>query len=202
MIGRWMRAGAKLQWEWPRWRAVLFEWKLGQFGAAVGGAVIGGLMSFAASSWQADRKDAQERQAAACIIGGELQVVHLALLSAVQSGRGAPEQTLGALESLRLRNINPSANTWGLAVKLEPPLAREVSQFRASLTGVLNSLSFASTHPVDALSYAEKMLGTFTDMAGVSGSFTKQLQVICERGGGYIPSKDERTFTLDFGKVN
>ncbi|MDA8230654.1 MAG: hypothetical protein M0006_04885 [Magnetospirillum sp.] len=155
-------------------------------------------MTFAASWWQIERKDVEERQAAACVLAGELQIVHGALKSAVKSGRESPELAMGALQALRLMKLNPSPSTWGLAVKLDPPLAESISAFRGTLTMRLNMLDFPAYAPMQVLPRAQDILSEYYDMVGTSGSFENKLKIICERGGKYTPTEEEASYTMPF----
>lgn len=171
------------------------------FGAAAGGALVGaiagGLFSLWASWWLVSIKNDQESQAAACVLGGELQMTHTALLRIAKAGKtGQPDKVLEAVAYVRQMNINPPPETWALAVKLKPSLASEISKFRASFTSSLNSVSYGIDHPDTASMDTDTLAKSFTDWAGVSGSFAKTLITICDKGPAYEPSPEERKFRL------
>ncbi len=178
---------------------------VGNFTSAVVGAIVGGILTFSATWWQVRQQNVSERQAAACVLGGELQIVHSVMLSASDVGQKDATHLIGALAALRMARLNPSPNSWALAVKLDPPLARDISRFRASLSGILNMLEYEVILPNPMLPVADDVLASgllrkITDLAGVSGSFSNQLQVICEHGGTYTPTIEEATFKLDSAK--
>lgn len=159
--------------------------------AALVGAVAGGLATFQVVGWEMSQQRMQDRQSAACVLGGELEVVHLALLHLAQTkARDTTQDALNKWRQIRrIANFNsPHPETWALATKLEPNIARDISRFRVSVT----SLLIEENPPIDPLPFVEML----RNMAGVSGSFSNQLKAICVHGGDYKPTVADRNFQL------
>ena len=163
-----------------------------QFATALVASFLGGAMALVGVWWQMDEAEQGARRSAACVLGGELKVVHGALMAVVQSGLESDEAAARALHSLWVRDINPVPQTWHLAANLDPKSAMGISMFRAALTERLNMLNKG----VVAGASPKEGIRDLADMTGVSGSFSQQLLAICEKGGSYEPTAEESRFTL------